>query len=206
MMGLHPTSVGAEWEKQLAPIYRELNAGNYVAVGEIGIDLYWDTSLREAQINAFEEQLRWSIEKNLPVSIHSRNAAEEVIQSIRRVGEDSLRGVFHSFGGTKAELETLLAFDNFLIGINGVATFKNSGLSETLKHCPIDRVILETDSPYLAPVPHRGKRNEPACLVHVIAQLAAIWNENGESVARITSRNAERLFDLSTGGLKTAFS
>jgi TatD DNase family protein len=196
MMGLHPTSVGVEWKKQLESIYRELNAGDYVAVGEIGIDLYWDTSLREAQINAFEEQLKWSIEKDLPVSIHFRNAAEEVIQSIRKVGAESLRGVFHSFGGTKAELETILALDNFLIGINGVATFKNSGLSETLKHCPINRVILETDSPYLAPVPHRGKRNEPAYLVHVIAQLATIWDESGESVARITSRNAEKLFKL----------
>ncbi|MDR0421769.1 MAG: TatD family hydrolase [Proteiniphilum sp.] len=196
MMGLHPTSVSEDWEKQLDLIYRELNVGDYVAVGEIGIDLYWNTSSREAQINAFEEQLKWSIEKDLPVSVHFRNATEEVIQSIRKVGAESLRGVFHSFGGTKAELGAILELNNFLIGINGVVTFKNSGLSETLKHCPINRVLLETDSPYLSPVPHRGKRNEPACLVHIIAQLAGIWNEREDSIARITSRNAEKLFKL----------
>ena len=196
MMGLHPTSVDGDWKKQLASIYRELNAGDYIAVGEIGIDLYWDTSSREAQINAFEEQLKWSIEKDLPVSIHFRNATEEVIRSIRRVGAPLLRGVFHSFGGTKVELEAILELDNFLIGINGVVTFKNSGLSETLKHCPVNRVVLETDSPYLAPVPYREKRNESAYLVHVIAQLAGIWNESEESVARITNRNARELFKL----------
>ncbi|MDR2816512.1 MAG: TatD family hydrolase [Proteiniphilum sp.] len=197
MMGLHPTGVGGgDWKRQLDTIYRELNAGDYIAVGEIGIDLYWDTSLREAQIKAFEEQLKWSIEKDLPVSIHFRNATEEVIQSIRRVGAQSLRGVFHSFGGTKAELEAILELDNFLIGINGVVTFKNSGLSETLKHCPTNRVVLETDSPYLAPAPYRGKRNEPARLIHIIAQLAGIWNKDEETVAQITSRNARELFKL----------
>ncbi len=196
MMGLHPTSVTGDWGKQLDIIYGELNSGSYIAVGEIGIDLYWDTSLKEAQINAFEEQLKWSIEKDLPVSIHFRNATEEVIESIRRVGASSLRGVFHSFGGTKDELEAILELDNFLIGINGVVTFRNSGLSETLKHCPADRVVLETDSPYLAPVPYRGKRNESAYLLYVITQLAAIWNESRESIARITGRNANDLFKL----------
>ncbi len=196
MMGLHPTSVGEEWEQQLGPIRRELETTECVAVGEIGIDLYWDTSLREAQIGAFEEQLKWSIEKDLPVSIHFRNAAEEVIRSIRRVGAPLLRGVFHSFGGTKAELDAILELDNFLVGINGVVTFKNSGLSETLKYCPSDRVVLETDSPYLAPVPYRGKRNESAYLSYITAQLAGIWNESPESVARITTRNADRLFKL----------
>ncbi|SFK91638.1 TatD DNase family protein [Porphyromonadaceae bacterium KH3CP3RA] len=196
MMGLHPTSVTGNWEKQLDIIYRELNSGDYTAVGEIGIDLYWDTSLREVQIHAFEEQLKWSIEKDLPVSIHFRNATEEVIQSIRKVGASSLKGVFHSFGGAKAELEAILELDNFLIGINGVVTFRNSGLSETLKHCPSNRVVLESDSPYLAPVPYRGKRNESAYLLHVITQLAGIWNESQESVARITSRNARKLFKL----------
>ncbi|RNC65891.1 TatD family hydrolase [Proteiniphilum sp. X52] len=196
MMGLHPTSVAGNWEKQLDVIYRELNSGDYTAVGEIGIDLYWDTSLREVQTHAFEEQLKWSIEKDLPVSIHFRNATEEVIRSIRRVGASSLKGVFHSFGGGKAELEAILELDNFLIGINGVVSFRNSGLSETLKHCPSNRVVLETDSPYLAPVPYRGKRNEPAYLSRVITQLAGIWNESQESVARITSRNARKLFKL----------
>ncbi|MEA5127995.1 MAG: TatD family hydrolase [Proteiniphilum sp.] len=196
MMGLHPTSVTEDFENQLDIIYRELSSGDYIAVGEIGIDLYWDTSLKKAQTDAFEAQLKWSIEKDLPVSIHFRNATEEVIQSIRRVGAPLLRGVFHSFGGTKAELEAILALDNFLIGINGVVTFKNSGVPETLKYCSSERVVLETDSPYLAPVPYRGKRNEPAYLLHVIEQLAGIWNESRESVARITSRNAGKMFKL----------
>lgn len=196
MMGLHPTSISIDWEKQLEIICRELEAGGYIAVGEIGIDLYWDTSWKEAQIHAFEAQLKWSIEKDLPVSIHFRNATEEVIQSIRRVGAPLLRGVFHSFGGTKAELEAILDLDNFLIGINGVATFKNSGLTETLKYCPVNRLVLETDSPYLAPVPYRGKRNESSYLVYVVAKLAEIWNESPESVSLITNRNAEALFKL----------
>lgn len=196
MMGLHPSSVTENWEKQLDIIYRELNAGDYIAVGEIGIDLYWDISLRKAQIHTFEEQLKWSIEKDLPVSIHFRNATDEVIQSIRRVGPSLLKGVFHSFGGTKAELEAILELDNFLIGINGVVTFRNSGLSETLKYCPSNRVVIETDSPYLAPVPYRGKRNESSYLAYVITQLARIWNESEESVARITSSNARGLFKL----------
>lgn len=196
MMGLHPTEVTGDWENQLDIIYRELCSGNYIAVGEIGIDLHWDTSLKKAQSDAFEAQLKWSIEKDLPVSIHFRNATEEVIQSIRRVGASSLRGVFHSFGGSTSELDAILELDNFLIGINGVVTFRNSGLSETLKHCPTDRIVLETDSPYLAPVPYRGKRNEPAYLAHIIAQLATIWNESQESVVRITGQNAEKMFKL----------
>ncbi len=196
MMGLHPTSVEEDWKRQLALIRQELENMECVAVGEIGIDLYWDHSKREAQIAAFEEQLRWSIEKDLPVSIHFRNATEEVIHSIRRVGAPQLRGVFHSFGGTKAELEAILELDNFLIGINGVVTFKHSGLIETLKDCPPGRVVLETDSPYLAPVPYRGKRNESAYLTYITAQLATIWNESPEEVARITTRNGVQLFKL----------
>lgn len=196
MMGLHPTSVGNNWEHQLEVIYRELDTGHYIAVGEIGIDLYWDRSLREEQINAFEQQLRWSIEKDLPVSIHFRNATQEVINSIRKVGAESLRGVFHSFGGTREELEAILALDNFLVGINGVVTFKNAGLSETLKYCPANRVVVETDAPYLAPVPYRGKRNESAHLKFVIARLAEIWEESQETVAQITTDNARELFKL----------
>lgn len=196
MAGIHPTSVQRDWEKQLELIGRELSSGRYIAVGEIGIDLHWDTALQNEQTNAFEEQLRWSIEKNLPVSIHFRNATEEVIKSIRRVGARSLRGVFHSFGGSRAELEAILELGNFMIGINGVLTFKNSKLPETLKYCPANRVILETDSPYLSPVPYRGKRNESAFLVYIAAKLAAIWNETEESIARITNHNARELFDL----------
>lgn len=196
MMGLHPTSVGVDWEQQLGVIRRELDAGNYIAVGEIGIDLYWDNSFRHEQVMAFETQLQWSIEKNLPVSIHTRNAIEEAISSIRKVGERSVRGVFHSFGGTKAEMEEILSLHNFFIGINGVVTFKNSGLADTLAHCPIDRVVIETDAPYLAPLPYRGKRNESAYLAYIVAKLAMIWGKSEEKIAMVTSRNSRELFNL----------
>ena len=196
LFGLHPTSVKKEWQKQLDIIYKELNGDGCVGMGEIGIDLYWDTSLRDEQIAAFEEQLRWSIEKDLPVAIHFRNATREVIRSIERVGAKSLRGVFHSFGGSKEELEAIVALKNFSVGINGVVTFKNSGLSETIVHCPKEKVLLETDAPYLAPVPYRGKRNEPSYLPFVVKMLAMTWKEKEETVAQITTRNALNVFKI----------
>ena len=196
MMGLHPTSVTSEWEKQLLSIYQEIKRHPYIAVGEIGMDLYWDRSLQDAQMNAFEEQLRWSIEMDLPVAVHFRNATAEVVTSIKRVGEKALRGVFHSFGGSKEELETLLQLKNFHVGINGVVTYRNGGLAETLIHCPKESIVLETDSPWLTPVPRRGKRNEPANLSYILKKLAEIWGETEEEVAAQTSRNATRLFHI----------
>ena len=196
MMGLHPTSVTSEWEKQLLSIYQEIKRHPYIAVGEIGMDLYWDRSLQEAQMNAFEEQLRWSIEMDLPVAVHFRNATAEVVTSIKRVGEKALRGVFHSFGGSKEELEALLQLKNFHVGINGVVTYRNGGLAETLIHCPKESIVLETDSPWLTPAPRRGKRNEPANLSYILKKLAEIWGETEEEVAAQTSRNATRLFHI----------
>ena len=196
MMGLHPTSVTSEWEKQLLSIYQEIKRHPYIAVGEIGMDLYWDRSLQDAQMNAFEEQLRWSIEMDLPVAVHFRNATAEVVTSIKRVGEKAMRGVFHSFGGSKEELETLLQLKNFHVGINGVVTYRNGGLAETLIHCPKESIVLETDSPWLTPAPRRGKRNEPANLSYILKKLAEIWGETEEEVAAQTSRNATRLFHI----------
>lgn len=194
MIGLHPTNVKPDWRVQLEAIRQELDCGNYLAIGEIGIDLYWDTSSRAEQTVVFEEQLKWSAEKSLPVSIHSRNATAEVLQSIRKIGSSTLRGVFHSFGGNREELEEILLLDQFMIGINGVVTFKNSGLAETLKYCPLNRVVLETDSPYLAPVPFRGKRNESCYLPYIAGKLSEIWEMSPESIAEITTRNAEKMF------------
>ncbi len=194
MMGLHPTSVKADWRQQLETIYAQFLTLNCIAVGEIGIDLYWDRSLQSAQTEVFEEQLSWSIEKALPVSIHSRNATSEVIQSIKKVGKEKLRGVFHSFGGSKGELEAILQLPNFFIGINGVLTFKNSGLADTLRNCPHEKVILETDAPYLTPQPFRGRRNEPAYLSLILKKLAEVWEITSEEAARITSSNARDLF------------
>ncbi|MDD4778612.1 MAG: TatD family hydrolase [Fermentimonas sp.] len=196
MMGLHPTSVKEEWKQQLEPVYYELIKSEYFAIGEVGIDLYWDKSLEKEQVSVFEEQLKWSVEMNLPVSIHFRNAAKEVIDSIKRLGENSLRGVFHSFGGNKDELDAILQLKNFMVGVNGVVTFKNSGLAETMVHCPSDRVVLETDSPYLAPVPHRGKRNESSYIREIVKRMSEIWQKSEKEVEKITTLNAKELFGL----------
>lgn len=197
MMGLHPTSVKSDYKTQLNTVYNELyNSNKYIAVGEIGIDLYWDTTFIKEQIDVFETQLRWSIEKDLPVSIHSRNSYKEIMLSLRRVDENKLRGVFHSFSGSDTDLKELLQFKNFYFGINGVVTFKNSSLSTVLKNCPIERIVLETDCPYLTPVPFRGKRNQPAYLGYINDTLANIFNVNATKMAQITKTNAMHAFDL----------
>ncbi|MDD2475304.1 MAG: TatD family hydrolase [Dysgonamonadaceae bacterium] len=197
MMGLHPTSVKSDYKSQLDTIYCELFSNEeYVAVGEIGIDLYWDKTHIREQIEAFETQLKWSIEKGLPLSIHSRNSYKEICESLNRVGGEKLRGTFHSFSGTSSELKELMQFENFYFGINGVVTFKNSTLREVLKDCPIERIVLETDSPYLTPVPYRGKRNEPQYLKFILQALSGVYNLKPEDITRITKSNSVRLFDL----------
>ncbi|MDR1517484.1 MAG: TatD family hydrolase [Dysgonamonadaceae bacterium] len=194
MMGLHPTSVAEDWQRQLETVHDELMRAEYAAIGEIGIDLYWDKTFERQQTEVFETQLKWGAEKNLPVSIHSRNAIGEVVRSIKKVGAGSLRGVFHSFGGNADELNAILGLKNFRIGINGVLTFKNSGLSETLRHCDLSHIVLETDSPYLAPVPHRGKRNEPSYLTEILQKLSEIYRKPAEEIADVTTENAEKVF------------
>lgn len=194
MMGLHPTSVSEDWEAELEIIKQYFYKNRYVGVGEIGIDLYWDKSLENEQRMAFEEQLRWSIEFDLPVAIHSRDAIKECIECIENVGNNKLRGVFHSFGGTTEELESILALKNFYVGINGVVTFKNSTLSEVLKSTDLSKIIIETDAPYLAPVPYRGKRNEPSYTVEMIKKLAEIYSISLNEVADVTTTNANQLF------------
>ncbi|WP_165022618.1 TatD family hydrolase [Dysgonomonas sp. ZJ279] len=196
MMGLHPTSVGDNWKDELAILKEQFSKRSYIAVGEIGIDLYWDKKHEEQQKEAFEEQLRWSIEYNLPVAIHSRNAIWECIESIKKVGSDKLRGVFHSFGGTTEELKEILALQNFVLGINGVVTFKNSSLSTVLKETDLSHIIVETDSPYLSPIPYRGKRNESSYTIKVIEKLAEIYGISPEEVGNITTENAKRLFRI----------
>ncbi|MDR0427671.1 MAG: TatD family hydrolase [Dysgonamonadaceae bacterium] len=196
MMGLHPTSVGETFRNDLLIVKEELKKRKYVAVGEIGIDLYWDTTFKQQQIEAFEEQLLWSMESNLPVVIHTRNAFPEVFDSLRKVGPDKLRGVFHSFGGSKEDLAEALSFRNFMLGINGVVTYKNAHFREYLNDAPLSRIILETDAPYLTPVPYRGKRNEPAHLIHIARKLAEIYDVSFETVAEKTTENAESLFGI----------
>jgi len=196
MMGLHPTSVNSDYRLQLEYIRKQLEDTRYryIAVGEIGLDLYWDKTFLREQVIAFEEQLKWSIERQLPVVIHSRDALPQVVECILRVGAHQLRGVFHSFGGTKEELQMLLPLENFMIGINGVVTFKNSTLRQHLHLAPLNRIVIETDAPYLAPVPYRGKRNEPSYIIEVAKKLAEIYRTDLEEIAKQTTQNAELCF------------
>lgn len=196
MMGLHPTSVAKNWEEQLSNIHKQFEHNTYIAVGEIGLDFYWDKTYKVEQILAFKEQLRWSIDLDLPVSIHSRNAAPDIFKCIECVSTDKIRGVFHSFGGNTDDLHKVLKLGNFLIGINGVVTFKNSSLSSVLKETDLSHIVIETDAPYLAPVPYRGKRNEPSYTTLIVEKLAEIYNTTPQQVAEITTRNAMRMFNI----------
>lgn len=198
MMGLHPTSVDENWKKNLAVVRANLDNPKYkyVAIGEIGGDMYWNRQYEVEQKMAFEEQLRWSIEFDLPVSIHSRNCIPELIRCIKNVGVDKLRGVFHCFGGNTEELRHILELGNFKIGVNGIVTFKNSTLPMVLRETDLSNIILETDAPYLAPMPNRGKRNEPSYLPYVVTKLAEIFQTTEEEVIRTTSENSCKLFNL----------
>jgi len=194
MMGLHPTSVKTGYKYDLERIKAELHKRKYIAIGEIGLDLYWDKTFINEQIEAFETQLRWSIEWDLPVAIHTREAFSQVFESLEKIGAERLRGVFHSFGGRREELELIVNYKNFMIGINGVITYKNADFRDYLPLFPLERIVLETDSPYLPPTPYRGKRNEPAYLLQVAEKLAEVYNLPIDTVAAVTSENVKRLF------------
>lgn len=197
MIGLHPTSVNADYEKELAVVGDYLKQANkFVAVGEIGLDLYWDKTWLNEQLIAFERQLEWALEYKLPVVIHSREAFEYIYKVLMPYKNTSLSGIFHSFTGTAEEAARLMEFEGFKIGINGVVTFKKSSLPEVLKEIPLDRIVLETDSPYLAPVPNRGKRNESAYLKDTLVKVAEIYGQPVEKVAGITSENALNVFGM----------
>lgn len=194
MMGLHPTSVNADYTALLREIESHLTERDYCGIGEIGIDLYWDTKFLKEQILVFEEQLKWSIDLNLPVAIHTREAYTYVLESIYKVGADKLTGVFHSFAGSADELSEINQLPDFKIGINGVVTFKNTALAEILSGTDLNKIVLETDAPYLAPVPYRGKRNEPCYIWKTAEKLADVYSTSLENVAEITRKNALELF------------
>jgi TatD DNase family protein len=196
MMGLHPTSVGPDFRQDLETIKNRLDKRKYIAVGEIGLDLYWDKTFLKEQIQAFETQLQWSIDLNLPVAIHTREAFPQVFESLYKIGVEKLRGVFHSFGGSREELEEIIRCERFMIGINGVITYKKADFRDYLPLAPIERILLETDAPYLSPIPYRGKRNEPAYLLKVAEKLAEVYQLPVETIAAQTAVNARRLFRL----------
>ena len=194
MMGLHPCSVGADNKAALRQVEDLLGTGRYRAVGEIGIDLYWDKTHLKEQQEAFRLQVRWAKELGLPIAIHCRNSFEEVIAIVEEEKNEHLRGVFHCFTGSVEEGRRILALDGFFLGIGGVLTFPKSGLAATLAELGPERCVLETDAPYLAPVPHRGKRNESAYIPLIAAELARATGRETADIARITTANAIELF------------
>lgn len=196
MIGLHPTSVDQDWKEKLAAVEKWLRGPEtFFGIGEVGIDLYWDRTFRDEQMQAFDLQVQWALEFGLPLSIHARNAYPEVLEVLEPYRkEPALSGVFHCFSGTEEEASRLLAFDRFMLGINGTVTFKKSTLPEVLKKLPLERLVLETDSPYLAPVPQRGKRNESAFLVHVAEKLSDIFGLPLDQIASQTTANALKVF------------
>ena len=197
MMGLHPTSVDENYKKEMRIIETTLSKRKYYAIGEIGIDLYWDKSFILEQKTVFEEQLRWAIDLQLPVSIHMRNSFHETIESIYKTGAECLKGVFHCFGGTAEQWHELSKLDSFFVGIGGVVTYNNNVIEETLQFIPVEKIVLETDSPYLSPVPYRGKRNEPAFILETAKKVASCYAMTTENLTMITTRNSAELFSVS---------
>ncbi len=192
--GLHPSDVKNDFEKELETVKENLQNGNAVAVGEIGIDLYWDKTFAENQKTAFKKQVILAKEFDLPVIIHVREAFEEVFEIIDKLNDGKLTGIFHSFTGTLEQANKIIAYGGFKIGINGIVTFKNSGLEKTVKEIDLRHLVTETDSPYLSPVPKRGKRNESAHLIYIAEKIAEIKNISLNKLADATNKNAEEIF------------
>lgn len=214
MVGLHPEEVKADWKEQLKKIEAILDEhltavdglngikykSDYIAIGEIGLDFYWSREFEKEQLEAFEKQVEWSCETGLPLMIHCRKAQNEMLHILRKWKDKLPGGVFHCFTGNQQEAKELLEYDNFVLGIGGVSTFKSSYLREDLPAAvPLERIVLETDSPYMAPVPYRGKRNESAFVVQVMKTLATAYGVSEEEVAKVTNQNVERIFGVKTG-------
>jgi len=190
---LHPTSVKEDFRKELEIMEYWFNKRKFAGIGEIGIDLYWDKTFINEQIEAFRTQIRWAKKAGIPIVIHLRESFQEVIEVVEQENDESLRGVFHSFGGTIEQAEHIIDL-GFKIGIGGIVTFKNSGLDGVIPNINLEHILLETDSPWLAPVPHRGKRNESAYITAVAAKIAALHQITIEEVGRITTQNTKQLF------------
>jgi TatD DNase family protein len=195
MMGLHPCSVMEKYDVELGIIEQHLSKKKFVAIGETGLDFYWDLSFKDQQYEVFQQQISWALQYNIPVVIHSRNSIDECIEMIQKNQDGSLKGVFHCFSGSLQQAKKIMEL-GFYMGIGGVITFKNSGLDLVMKEAGLSNVILETDAPYLAPVPYRGKRNEPSYLNYVVDKLASVTTASVEEVSEITTANAQKLFSI----------
>ena len=195
MMGLQPEEVKGDYRQVLALMEKELCRGIYIGVGEVGLDFYWDTTFEKEQLDAFEVQLQWAKQLNLPLSIHCRNAFGFMARLLEKHQDGGLKGVMHCFTGTEEEAQVYLEL-GFHLGLGGVTTYKNCAVKDYLCNIPLDRIVLETDAPYLAPVPHRGKRNEPAFMVDTAKRIAEICQIPMETLAEITINNVKSLFKI----------
>ncbi len=193
MMGLHPCSVKENYKEELALVEAWLLKRPFVAIGEIGLDFYWDKTFTTQQYESFSLQMQWALQRNMPIVIHTRNAMNETINALKPFAEKGLRGIFHCFGGTLEEANEIIDMQ-FLLGIGGVLTYKKSGLQQVLEKIDLVHIVLETDAPYLTPVPYRGKRNESSYLEFILQTLATVKNISKEEVAAITTANAEKIF------------
>ena len=193
MIGLHPTSVDKNFENELNIVEKLLTEKHFIGIGECGIDLYWDKTFIKEQEQAFAFQLQLAKKYNLPVIIHARESFKEIYNILEKEWDNTLRGVFHSFTGNMEDVTRINEF-GFYFGINGIVTFKNSGLKDAVKHIDINRILLETDAPYLAPVPKRGKRNKSSYLIYIAEKIAEIFNLSFENVSELTTNNAKQLF------------
>ena len=195
MSGLHPTDVKEDFKDELEFVVNSLKTYDYIAIGEIGIDLYWDKSFLNEQQEAFRFQIRLAIKHDLPIVIHCRDAFDEIFEILDKENCPKLRGIFHCFTGTLEQAKRAIDL-GFVLGIGGVVTFKNGGIDKFLNQIDLKHIVLETDSPYLAPVPHRGKRNESSYIMYVVEKLSEIYGLSKEEIADITTKNAEKVFAL----------
>ena len=194
MIGLHPCYVDKNFELEIKFVKDQIKSNNYKAIGEIGIDLFHEKKYFKQQIIAFEEQIKLAIEYDLPIIIHSRESFDEILEVLKKYKSDKLRGIFHCFTGNEDQAKKIIDL-NFFLGIGGVVTFKNGKISEFLSSIPLDRIVLETDSPYLAPAPYRGKRNESSYLSIIASKLSEIYNLDVSEISRITKQNSNEIFD-----------
>jgi TatD DNase family protein len=195
MMGLHPTHVKENFEEELTFVKHWLDKRNFYAVGEIGIDLYWDKFTLQIQQKAFKTQIEWAKEKNLPIIIHCRDAFDEIFEVLEEVKDDKLYGIFHCFTGNLEQAKKAISY-NMKLGIGGVVTFKNGKIDQFLNEIPLEHLVLETDAPYLAPTPYRGKRNESSYIINVLEKLADIYKVTPQEIAEITTQNSKNVFGI----------
>ena len=198
MIGLHPEDVKEDWESVLREMETHMQDAPWIAIGEVGLDFYWSREFEKEQIEVFDQQVQWAIKYDLPLMVHCRTAQNELLAVLRKYADNpKLRGVFHCFTGNEQEARRYLEYENWMLGIGGVLTFKKSKLPETLRNAvPLSRIVLETDAPYMAPVPHRGKRNESSFIPYIINTLAEVYSTSPDNIAETTTRNAKNLFNL----------